>query len=614
MWLLVPWVPRVFVQGPRDGGYVIFSHIAFAQGEPWGSRALHTSGPLGFLRFPYFYRPTYVLLLVGNAVIATAVALLLYHLAGRGMSAWVRLPFVAGAVWTLSLSDDAIWLFALLVSQVLIPEVSRSRRWTLWPDTRWLTWPLLLNLGVCALAANVKGPFLLMAGVLAAELAALELRGRRAPAVSASFVLVVAVIARVAGLGIGDWGPYTKHLIDSLSGYAESFSMAESPAQAGLLMVSVFLFLAFAGFRARRCPGRLEALIRWGALATLVWLDAKGALVRQDWAHQMPAIASLATFFVVYVVVRRHEWNLRGRVACLMSALGFSVLFVVALAGAPPGRLSLGEHLNKFGTFLREGMAAAEAMDTRARRRVAAEIQSPWPSTASVAVFGSYQSLLLGYSGRRVALPIVASYEIWSPWTSRREREFLMGPDAPDYLLYTASPASGELALSLTARYAEVERRSRYVLLRRRPAPLNVTKRVVFEASVDPGQRIEIPPDWRKGPAVAEVRYTKTFTNALISAVYQPPEAFLVLFKGPTLVAKIRMNFLLSEEGIVLSSAPGVWDGRSTALHGIRFGLLTDERVDATALGFLAGGVAGNEWGRYFGPRIHVRIYIPDLG
>lgn len=126
VWLLVPWVPRAFARGPRDGAYVIFSHIAFAEGEPWGSSALHTSGPLGFLLFPFFHRPTYVLLVLGNAAVAAAVALLLYHLAGLGMATWARLPFVAGATWAFSLSDDAVWLFALLVSQLLIPEVSRS--------------------------------------------------------------------------------------------------------------------------------------------------------------------------------------------------------------------------------------------------------------------------------------------------------------------------------------------------------------------------------------------------------------------------------------------------------------------------------------------------------
>jgi hypothetical protein len=614
VWLLVPWVPRPFVQRPSDGAYVIFSHIAFAQGEPWGSSALHTSGPLGFLRFPFFYRPTYVLLLLGNAAIAAAVALLLYHLAGLGMAIWARLPFVALAMWTFSLSDDAVWLFALLVSQLLIPEVNRSQRWSLRPDARWLSWPFLLDLGVCALAANAKGSFLLMAGVLAAELAALELRGRRAPALSASFVLLVGGLARLAGMRIGDWGPYTRHIIDSLSGYAESFSQPGAPAQAGALIVSVLLFLMFAAFRARRSPDRFEAVVRWAALAILVWMDAKGALVRQDLPHQMRAIVSLGVFFTVYVVARRQAWGLGDRVASLLPVVGLWALFLVVVAGMPPRRLSIEARLNTFGSFLREGMAAPAAKDARARSEVAAAIQTPWPPTGSVAVFGSYQALLLGHAGRRVALPIVAPYEIWSPWTSRREREFLMGPDAPDYLLYTGSPASGDLALTLTTRYVEVDRRPSYRLLRRRPASLNVNKRVVFDASVDAGQRIEIPPDWRQGPAVAEVRYIKTLTNTLISAVYQPPEAFLVLFKGPTPAAKIRMNALMSSEGIVLSSAPGVWDGKARALQGIRFGMLADERVDATALGFEARGVAGNAWSRYFGPRIHIRIYIPELG
>ena len=75
----------------------------------------------------------------------------------------------------------------------------------------------------------------------------------------------------------------------------------------------------------------------------------------------------------------------------------------------------------------------------------------------------------------------------------------------------------------------------------------------------------------------------------------------------------LRPDSLLSGEDIVLSGAPGVWDGRHEALHGKRFGLLTDERLDATGLGFEARGVAGAAWRRYFGPTIHVRIYIPDL-
>ena len=613
VWLMAPWDPAAFAQGPLDAGYTIFSHIAFAEGKPWGAGALHTSGPLGFLRFPFFYPPTYALLLLGGAALATTLALLLDEVARRNLPTWLRLPLVVALTWILSFNDEAGWLLVLLMSQVLIPEVPRPQRWSLRPDARWLTWPILLDLAACAIAANTKGTFLLMGGVVAGEVAALELWGRRAPVVSASFVGLVALFAHLSGFQLGDWGPYTRHIIGSLGGYPESFSKAGSPLLAVLLVSSVPAFLAVAAFSARRSPTRFDAIVRWGTLATLLWMVAKSALIRQDRAHEIRAIMSLGVFFALYVVTHRREWSLNTRTLSLLPALGLAAMVVLPKSepsAAPP---TTQRHIKKFTSFLSEGTAAALARDAQARREVAREIKSPWPPTSSIGVFGTYQALVLGHPARHVTLPIVAPYEIWSPWASRRERDFLMGPDAPDYLLYTTSPASAELALALTARYAEIEPGFRHRLLQRRPMPLTVKKRVVFERDVEAGDTIEIPLEWKTGPAVAQVRYTKTWTNTLISGLYQPPEAFIVLFRGRTPFARVRMNALLSAEGIVLSSQPGIWDGSPLALHGIRFGLLTDERVDATALGFEARGVAGNEWALYFRPRIHLRIYIPEF-
>jgi len=613
VWLMVPWDPAVFAQGPLDAGYTIFSHIAFAEGRPWGSGALHTSGPLGFLRFPFFYHPTYAILLLGAAALGTTLALLLDEVARRGLPSWPRLLFVVAVTWILSFNEEAVWLLVLLMSQVLIPDLTRHRQWSLRPDARWLTWPILLNLAACAIAANTKGTLLLMSGVVAAELAALELSGRRAPVLSLTFVLSVVLVARLSGFRFSDWGPYAHHIIDSLRGYPESFSLAGSPMQAALLVLSVLLFLTLAAWTVRQSASRLDAIIRLGALAILLWMVAKGALIRQDRPHEIRALLSLGVLFTVYLVAHRREWGLRATTVRLLPTLGLVAIFLLIKPTPSPAPPTTERHLDKFTSFLKEGPAAAVARDRQARRAVASEIKSPWPPTSSIAVFGTYQSLVLGHPGRHVALPIVAPYEIWSPWTSRREREFLMGPAAPDYLIYTASPTSAELALTLTARYAEIERGPRHRLLRLRPVPLTVTKRVVFEGHVEAGDTIEIPSAWRTGPAVAEVRYTKTFTNALISALYQPPEAFLVLFRMRTPFAKIRMNGLLSAEGVALSSQPGDWDSRPLALHGIRFGLLTDERVEATALGFEATGAAGPEWKRYFRPRIHLRIYIAEF-
>ena len=613
VWLMAPWDPATFAQEPLDAGYTIFSHIAFAGGKPWGAGTLHTSGPLGFLRFPFFYPPTYALLFLGAAVLALVLALLIDDVVRRTVPMWLRLLIVGSTTWILSFNDDAGWLLVLLMSHILIPNLTRRPHWSLRPDPSWSTWPLLLDLAACAIAANVKGTFLLMAGVIAAEVAILELWGRRAPVVSGGFVILIVVLARLSGLRFGDWGPYAQHIIGSLSGYPESFSRAGSPLLAGLLVSAVLAFLTLAASSARHSATRFDAIVRCSALALLLWMIAKGALVRQDRAHEIRSIMALAIFFMLYVVAHCRDWRLQTKVLTLLPALGLGALFVLPKSEPPPAPPTTARHLQKFSSFVLEGTGPAMARDAQARREVAREIKRPWPPTSSIAVFGTYQSLALGHPGRYVTLPIVAPYEIWSPWTSRRERDFLMSPAAPDYLLYTTSPASAELALALTARYAEIERGLRHRLLQRRPMPLTVKRRVVFEGDVDAGVLLEIPPEWQTGPAIAQVYYTKTFTSTLLSSLYQPPEAFIVLFHGRTPFARVRMNPLLSTEGIVLSSQPGSWDGNPPALHGIRFGLLTDERVDATAISFEARGVAGSQWSRYFGPSLHVRICLPEF-
>jgi hypothetical protein len=364
-----------------------------------------------------------------------------------------------------------------------------------------------------------------MAGVLATELAALELRARRAPVVAVGFVFLIALFARLAGFRLTDWGPYTKHILDSLSGYAESFSQAESLPLALLLISSVAAIIALDACRVRRCPERVAAVVRWIAVALLLWMSVKGALVRHDGPHWIRAIGTLAAFVAIYIVVHRREWGPWMRVASAVPAMALGVAFFLATVDAVP-RISLERQMNRVGTFFRDGAAFPAAKDAEARVAMEAEIRRSSLADGSVGVFGTWHSLLLGYSGPHVALPVVASYEIWSPWTSRREQEFLLGPEAPDYLLYTASPVSAEVAVTLARRYEEIERRPRYLLLRRRPQSLAVNKRVVFDATVDDRRAIAIPAEWRTGPAVAEVRYTKTLANTVISTIHQPPKPF----------------------------------------------------------------------------------------
>ena len=426
----------------------------------------------------------------------------------------------------------------------------------------------------------------------------------------AAFVAAIVLLAAASGFQIADWDPYVRHVLDSVGGYAQAFALAGSGKRPALLVATVLLMLAIIVQDAWRAPKRAQPLLRVGFLAALVGLVVKAALVRQDPVHEMRAFAALGVLFACHVARHALQWPTRTKLLASLSAAGFAVLLAVT-AETP---FAIVHQAGELASFMRDGTTVLAQQDRLARAEAAGKVPRPWPPDSSVAAFGSYQSLLLGHRGHRVAMPFVASYEIWSPWASRRERKFLTGSGAPDYLLYTASPASAAVALALTARYEEVDRGAGYRLLRRREHPLPLTQRLLFAGDLVAAQRFVLAPQWRSRTLIAEVRYIPTLLTRAMSALYQPPQAFLVLFKSAEPYAKVRMNALLSNEGIVLSSAPGVWDGRPAALHGIRHGLLTDAHVEATAIGFEAQSAIGDGWERYFHPRVTVRLHAIEPG
>ena len=56
-----PWRFGLPFAAPMDAGYTLLAHTFFAQGRPWGTHTLHTSGVWGFLRFPFFDPGTFSL-------------------------------------------------------------------------------------------------------------------------------------------------------------------------------------------------------------------------------------------------------------------------------------------------------------------------------------------------------------------------------------------------------------------------------------------------------------------------------------------------------------------------------------------------------------------------
>jgi len=93
---------------PTDLSFTPLAHFSFAEGRPWGSHSLHTSGIWGFLRFPLYHPKTFRLFVGANLALGVLIG---WFFADRGF----RLP---ARRWALVLTSVA--LLPLLVATCMI--------------------------------------------------------------------------------------------------------------------------------------------------------------------------------------------------------------------------------------------------------------------------------------------------------------------------------------------------------------------------------------------------------------------------------------------------------------------------------------------------------------
>jgi hypothetical protein len=118
-----PWKFQTPAHWPTDASFTPLAHAFFAQGRPWGTHTLHTSGIWGFLRFTFYNPETFSLFVCANVALAALIGWYFadrsYHLPRRR---WVLLLASAALLPLLSASDDARWympIFGLLVLRTL---------------------------------------------------------------------------------------------------------------------------------------------------------------------------------------------------------------------------------------------------------------------------------------------------------------------------------------------------------------------------------------------------------------------------------------------------------------------------------------------------------------
>jgi hypothetical protein len=157
-------------------------------------------------------------------------------------------------------------------------------------------------------------------------------------------------------------------------------------------------------------------------------------------------------------------------------------------------------------------------------------------------------------------------------------------------------------------------------------------------ATIGWNEPIDIPSEHRDSLLVAEVRFRRNVGGRLAGLFHHPPPVQMVLEKSDGSEASVRLNSLLSEQGVVAAAevpdpdygahlrrrrytgddAPqtiieGHWGGSGAALHLARHPVLTEVQSNVRRIRFRARTL-GWDASALFAPELHVRIRVVSLG
>lgn len=622
-----PWRFHTPAHWPTDASFTPLAHTFFAEGRPWGSHTLHTSGIWGFLRFANYHPKTFPLFVCAHVALG---ALIGWFFADRSVhlprGRWVFVLTSAALLPLLAASDDARWyipIFGLLVLRTL--DRTRGRPTALL---------VALALGV-ALAAHTKGNLFITTGVALVALLASDILQRRVPWIAMLVVGAGIGLAYAGGGSLAGFGRYTIHVFESTRAYPEAFSQSHDAWTAALFLLGVVC----AG--AARC---LQVERRWQwplalAYGLLLFLLYKGAFVREDAIHITRSLTAVLLVVGTESVAAAFSWpsTTIPRPRAIVStglAIASLALFLSPLSDEYVEEIlgrDIVKHPETAAGFIKIPLEGHQ-------RRLDHELglirlRNPHLNVrGTIGTIGTFQTPVLAYGLHAETLPVVAHYEVWSPRAAASIDDYLESDAAPQFLVRTASypSASNEITVARLYRPTSIAGFN-HRLLERRSEPLTTSSKTLFDGTVGWDEPIDIPSEYWDSLLVADVTYHQSLAGRLVSFLHHPPHAEMILEKSDGSEASVRLNSMLAGQGVVAAvdvpdpeygghlqrrGVPGektiqegFWGGGSDALHLSRHAVLSEVKSNVRRITFRARTL-DRDATSLFKPELHVRVRV----
>jgi len=541
-----------------DSAYTPLAHFYFANGHPWGTTTVHTSGVLGFLRYQFYNPLTFPLYAIMHFMLASMIAWVLLREWCKA-SKTRRIITVGVGVFILLIlgtNTDARWLFLFFAAVFAIPDFRSQRSTTFF-------FALVMYMGF---ASHVKGTFLFASLAVIMTVSALELQARRFPIHVVFYGVSLLGTLVLAGVNPSEWYDQVLHVLQSPEPYALTFSSCNSLWKHAIFLVSS-LFALIASIAMIRRDSYVVGAARTLLYGALLWLVYKAGFTRCDSSHVIAATTTVASLIPLSflslawrsgIVHNTNDKIVRNRAKRI-----WVLASVVAIAGAV-GIMVADQGKSGVWRLVRTPFSNAMLMFQNGVRYQSRIIQdnmkqidrtTPVPDEVkgAVAVIGTYQTPIIAHGLEVASLPVIAHYEVWTPRATRKTRNFLSGPDSPKYIFRAASYRSALTETVLASHYVQIGRNRFFRTLRRRNSPLTVKVMSEMKGATSWNSTVKIPERLRAKTLVLRLKMNDRTLGKTISFLFQPPIVKLVLRSKGCKDTFIRLNRLLLDEGVVLA-------------------------------------------------------------
>lgn len=520
---------------------ISFAHVVFSY------------GPYAFLSTGQYDPNTYTALLLSSVFLGVVLFLVLCYIGpgSRGVFGLFIFPVSLIASAYTGAGDVRFYCFAFL----LLAAAARVPQRNLVDVER----PVLLGMPVVLnLASFALGLICLVKATYAVEVSAVGIlsvsvlyaNGRRlmAATIVLSFLSGLALFWLMAGQSLAQLPRFFINQEQVAAGYGEAMSFGGSLLPPALFLLSA-VSLAMAVKRDLRPPTVPKCAVAIGLAATL-FLAFKEGFVRQDTSHAMEAAEAMLMLPWCWQFDRINFWRKPHTAVAAIAVIVSAAMYPHALGvGAKARDVAQLLHCSDQGPSVcpMHGDWLERTYDL-ALARIRAQVPLPRVQ-GSVDVYTLGQSLAIAYGYRWDPRPVIQSYSAYTPVLARMNADHLIGPEAPQAVLFSLEPIDGRLPTfadgpswpillseyrpKWVAGQPTASAGSVIVCLRRKPdwQRISVIGTPVLERKAELGYRVDLPQSDDVLFAKIDIRQ-----NALGRLAD-------LLLKGP----RLRINFLFRD-------------------------------------------------------------------